>query len=74
MRQDGELLKCDRCGKIDFIAKDDKRKPEGWNGYKWAPPGWESGYAGDLCPECAAAYKSLVQEFMRSGMIKKAGE
>ena len=70
MRKEGELLICTRCGKTDFIEKADKRKPAGWDGYQWTPPGWKTDYGRDLCPGCAELYDHLVDEFMRSGKVK----
>ena len=71
--KEGSILICDRCGSYEFIAKNDPRKPEGWDGYMWKPNTWGTAEYRDLCPKCKEEYEKIYIAFMNAPK-KKEGE
>lgn len=72
--KEGSIVICDRCGSYEFIAKDDPRKPNGWDGYNWKPETWGTAEYRDLCPECTEEYKKIYNAFMNAPKKKEEGE
>lgn len=74
MRQEGELLTCDRCGTSTFRKLVGSTELDGGfthvNHFEDVPEGWT--YASDLgktmnfCPSCSLVYKKTLENFMNS--------
>lgn len=70
MKINGQLMKCDRCGRLLFCEEDGHGETDGgyttWNKFVKAPEGWESfSFAGEkgyklFCPQCSTEYKTRL--------------
>lgn len=77
MKNNGQLLTCDRCYASVFL----KCTSVTFSGSQWlnkfekTPAGWvENTEIGDLCPACSKEYKQLKHEFLKTSSNKKSSE
>lgn len=76
----GKLCSCDRCEKTIFLRCTGEGERDGgftrWNKFEPYPDGWEwHSDTGQLCPECNAIYKKLVEDFKsKVEKFKQKGE
>lgn len=70
-KQNGQVLTCDRCGESVFLRHTGYGERDGgytrWDKFESPPEGWDYVHnIGDLCPNCARAYKQMIEEFQRN--------
>jgi len=67
----GQLVRCDRCGKTIFLKHLGEGSADGgytrWDKFEPLPEGWGSHLIPTvkmLCPKCNGEYRSLIDSFM----------
>lgn len=73
MKNNGQLLTCDRCNASVFL----KCTSVTFSGSQWLnkfedlPTGWkENTEIGDLCPTCYKEYEQVKKEFLKEAQTK----
>lgn len=66
-KANGCLITCDRCGKTTFVKAIGERERDGgftrWTVFEDAEGWGYEDFIGHLCPECAAEYECLKEDF-----------